>query len=82
MVDHALAQTMCTIHTLVEVCELGEGMRVGQTVRPGLTAYVGPPPRPRQALVGAAGIGVDAISGWRVPGARLHQLEPEGVRLW
>ena len=68
-------------HTLVEVCELGEGMRVGQTVRPGLTAYVGPSPRPRQAVVGLAGVGVDSVSGWSSAGARLQDLEVGEVRV-
>lgn len=68
-------------HTLVEICELGDGMRVGQTVRPGLTSYVGPTARPRLAVVGRAGVGVDSVSGWAPTGARLRDLEAEGVRV-
>jgi phage tail-like protein len=60
-------------HTLVELCELGEGMRIGSSARLGLTAYVGPTAvPPTTAVVGRAGLGVDTGLGAAAPGSRLH----------
>ena len=59
-------------HTLVEVCELGEGMRIGRSTRLNLTAYVGPAaPGPAAAVVGRTGLGVDTGFGAATPGSRL-----------
>jgi phage tail-like protein len=59
-------------HTLVEICELGEGMRIGRSTRLGLTAYVGPAaPRPAAAMIGRTGLGVDTRFGAAAPGSRL-----------
>ena len=57
-------------HTMVEICELGEGMRIG-SLRLAYTAYVGPAPEPRPLVVGRTGVGVDAAFGSPVPGSRL-----------
>jgi phage tail-like protein len=58
-------------HTLVEICELGDGMRVGRSLRLDLTAYVGPPSEPATVVVGRAGLGVDVVLGSAAPGSRL-----------
>lgn len=57
-------------HTAFEMCELGEGMRVG-SLRLAYTAYVGPAPEPRPLVIGRTGIGVDAAFGSAVAGSRL-----------
>ena len=68
-------------HTAVEICELGEGMRVG-SVRLAYTAYVGAAPEPRPLVVGGTGIGVDATFGSPVAGSRLDPgVRVGGVRL-
>ena len=60
-------------HTLVEVCELGEGMRIGGNARLNRTAYVGPTTAPpTTAVVGRAGLGVDTGLGVAAPGSRLE----------
>ena len=60
-------------HTLFEVCELGEGMRIGGSARLNLTAYVGPTATPpATAVVGRAGLGVDTGLGAAAPGSRLQ----------
>jgi phage tail-like protein len=59
-------------HTLAEICELGEGMRIGRSTRLGYTAYVGPAaPRPVAAVVGRTGLGVDTRFGTAALGSRL-----------
>ncbi len=64
-------------HTLGELCELGEGMRLGQSLRLDLTAYVAAADdRPTPAVFGRTGLGVDAVLGVPVTGSRL-----DGVRV-
>jgi phage tail-like protein len=57
-------------HTLWELCELGEGMRIG-VLRLDLTAYVGPAPEPPTVVVGRTGLGVDTVLSTAAPGSRL-----------
>ena len=69
-------------HTLVELCELGEGMRVGRSSRLDMTAYVGPPSEPATVVVGRAGLGVDVVLGSPRPGSRLDDgTRVGGVRV-
>lgn len=72
VVDNLL-ETQRPAHTMVEVCELGDGMRLGQTVRPGLTAYVGPARAPREAVLGRTGIGIDSVAGVAAVGSRVAE---------
>jgi phage tail-like protein len=65
-------------HTLFEICELGDGMRVGQTLRLDLTAYVGPPPAPAPVVVGQVGIGDGGVMGSPAPGSRLEATSRVG----
>jgi phage tail-like protein len=59
-------------HTLVEICELGEGMRIGRSTRLNHTAYVGPAAsRSATAVVGRTGLGVDSTFGIAAAGSRL-----------
>jgi phage tail-like protein len=58
-------------HTLFELCELGEGMRIGRSLRLDLSAYVGPPAAPGTVVVGRVGVGVDGVLGSARPGSRL-----------
>jgi phage tail-like protein len=58
-------------HTLVEVCELGDGMRIGERLRLDLTAYVGPGADWRPAVVGRVRVGGDGVVGQAVAGSRL-----------
>ena len=72
MLDDILADHR-PAHTLFEVCELGEGMRIGGSARLNLTAYVGPTAAaPTTAVVGRAGLGVDTGLGAAAPGSRLQ----------
>lgn len=66
-------------HTMVELCELGEGMRIGRTVRLDLTAYVGPSPTPDTVVVGRNGLGVDTTIGAPVCGSRLNATSRVGA---
>ena len=65
-------------HTLAELCELGEGMRVGQ-LRLDLTAYVGPAPEPETVVVGRTGLGVDTVLGVPAAGSRLDGASRVGA---
>ncbi len=65
-------------HTLFEFCELGEGMRLGRTVRLDLTAYVGPSPAPDTVVVGRNGLGVDTTIGAPSVGIRLDATSRVG----
>ena len=61
VVEHVVA-TQRPAHTLGEICELGEGMRVGRSTRLDVTAYVGPEDDgPPPAVFGRVGIGLDAV---------------------
>ena len=52
-------------HTLVDICELGDGMRIGDGLRLDLTAYVGPGADWRPAVTGQIRIGADGVVGRR-----------------
>ena len=58
-------------HTLGEICELGDGMRIGRSLRLDLSAYVGPPAEPPAVVLGRVGVGVDVVLGSARPGSRL-----------
>ncbi|HST47796.1 phage tail protein [Jatrophihabitans sp.] len=58
-------------HTLVEICELGAGMRVGERLRLDLTSYVGPGRGWAPAIVGQVLIGGDGVVGLPAVGSRL-----------
>jgi hypothetical protein len=58
-------------HTIVEVCELGFGMRVGRRLHLGLTSIVGPDVGWGPAIVGQMAIGGDAAVGIAASGSRV-----------
>ncbi|HYN56443.1 MAG TPA: phage tail protein [Motilibacterales bacterium] len=66
-------------HTLFELCELGEGMRIGRTVRLDLTAYVGPSATPDTVVVGRNGLGVDTTIAAPAVGGRLDATNRVGA---
>jgi phage tail-like protein len=69
-------------HTLGEICELGDGMRLGRTLRLDLTAYVGPADAPAiPAVFGRSGVGVDALVGAAATGSRLDDARVGQVRV-
>lgn len=65
-------------HTLVDICQLGDGMRIGDGLRLDLTAYVGPGAGWRPAVTGQVRVGADGIVGRPVPGSRLGETAPVG----
>jgi len=65
-------------HTLVDICELGDGMRIGGGLRLDLTAYVGPGADWRPAVAGQVRIGADGVVGRPVPGSRLGETAAVG----
>jgi phage tail-like protein len=74
-----LLDTHRPAHTLFDLCELGEGMRVGRTVRLDLTAYVGPSPAPATVVIGRNGLGVDTTIGTPAIGSRLDGISRVGA---
>jgi hypothetical protein len=60
-------------HTLVDICELGAGMRIGQRLRLDLTAYVGPGTSWGPAVVGQVLVGGDGVVGLPAVGSRLGE---------
>lgn len=76
-----LLRTQRPAHTMYELCELGDGMRLGLTVRPGLTAYVAPPRGPAEAVVGRSGLGIDSPAGTGASGSRLGDTAAGEVRV-
>ena len=65
-------------HTLVDICELGDGMRIGDGLRLDLTAYVGPGADWRPAVTGQIRIGTDGVVGRPVAGSRLGETAAVG----
>ena len=65
-------------HTLVDVCELGDGMRIGERLRLDLTAYVGPGADWHPAVLGQVQVGADGVVGQAVTGSRLDESAAVG----
>ena len=66
-----LLETHRPAHVVIERCELGSGMRVGERMRVALTTFVGPGAGWRTAQLGRTGVGTDAIVGRAAIGARV-----------
>jgi phage tail-like protein len=60
-------------HTLVDVCELGPGMRVGSRLRLRLTSFVGPGAGWAPAVVGRVRVDGDGVLGRPAVGSRLRE---------
>jgi phage tail-like protein len=58
-------------HTLIQVCSVGAGMRVGQGLNVELTSIIGPTGRFRQLQLDAALLGRDRVLGRPRPGTSL-----------
>jgi phage tail-like protein len=65
-------------HTLVEMCELGPGMRIGERLRLDLTSYVGPGVEWGPAVVGQVLVGGDGVVGLPAIGSRLGESSAVG----
>lgn len=70
-VVHSILDAHRPAHTVVEVCELGFGMRVGRHLRLGLTSIVGPDAGWGPAIVGRIALGGDAVVGIPAEAARI-----------
>jgi phage tail-like protein len=70
-VVHAILDGHKPAHTLVDICELGAGMRVGERLRLDLTSYVGPGASWGPAIVGQVLVGGDGVVGLPAVGSRL-----------
>jgi phage tail-like protein len=66
-------------HTVCDICELGDGMRVGQRLRLSLTAFVGPGSGWEPAVVGQTRVGGDGVVGTPVLGARVGESTIAGT---
>lgn len=58
-----LLETHRPAHVVLDVCELGTGMRVGTRLRVSLTSFVGPGGRWRSVVLGEAGLGGAGLAG-------------------
>jgi hypothetical protein len=62
-VVHTLLEVHRPAHVVIDVCELGPGMRVGEQLRVALSSFVGPGAAWHSAIVGESGLGTDRIVG-------------------
>jgi phage tail-like protein len=65
-------------HTLVDLCELGSGMRVGSRLRVALTSFIGPGAQIEPAVLGEQRLGTDGSLGVAAVGSRLGQNSATG----
>lgn len=70
-VVHGILDVHRPAHTMVELCELGSGMRVGQRLHVGLSSFVGPDAMWTPAVLGRFRIGGDGVVGTPATGSRL-----------
>lgn len=70
-VVHGILEVHRPAHTMVELCELGSGMRVGQRLHVGLTSFVGPDAAWAPAVLGQFSVGGDGVVGTPATGSRL-----------
>ena len=65
-------------HTICDICELGDGMRVGQHLRIQLTSFVGPGASWAPAVLGQTLVGGDGIVGTPSVASRLGENSVAG----
>jgi phage tail-like protein len=68
-------------HTLVELCELGLGMRVGRRLHLGLSSVVGPGAGWGETVVGQVLVGADGVLGLPSAGSRVGSAPARAVRV-
>jgi phage tail-like protein len=68
-------------HVVIDLCELGAGMRVGQRLRVDLTSFVGPGTGWRPLVVGQGSAGTDGVLGLAVTGTRVGEKRVGQVRV-
>ncbi|GGR84712.1 hypothetical protein Snoj_42890 [Streptomyces nojiriensis] len=78
-VVRAIVESHKPAHTLVGICPLGAGMRIGRTLHLGLTSVVGPGAGWAPAVVGSARVGTDGIVGVPAAGARVGETSIAGA---
>ncbi|MEU9372831.1 phage tail protein [Streptomyces sp. NPDC048255] len=78
-VVRAVVETHKPAHTLVDLCPLGAGMRIGRTLHLGLTSVVGPGAAWGPAVVGASWVGGDGVVGVPAAGARVGETSVAGA---
>ncbi|MFJ7204030.1 phage tail protein [Streptomyces sp. NPDC098789] len=78
-VVRAVVEAHKPAHTLVDICPLGAGMRIGRTLHLGLTSVVGPGAAWGPAVVGSVRIGDDGIVGVPAVGARVGETSIAGA---
>ncbi|WP_406513008.1 phage tail protein [Streptomyces sp. NBC_00161] len=66
-------------HTLVDICPLGAGMRIGRALHLGLTSVVGPGAAWGPAVVGRVRVGEDGIVGVPAAGSRVGESTIAGA---
>ncbi|MFJ3204929.1 phage tail protein [Streptomyces sp. NPDC086989] len=78
-VVRAIVETHKPAHTLVDVCPLGAGMRIGRTLHLGLTSVVGPGAAWGPAIVGRVRVGEDGVVGVPAAGSRVGETTITGA---
>jgi hypothetical protein len=68
-------------HVVIELCELGDGMRVGVRLRVHLTSFVGPDAAWQPLVIGEGGVGTDGVLGRAVGAGRAGQSRVGRVRV-
>lgn len=68
-------------HVMIRICELGDGMRVGERLRVDLTSFVGPGAGWRPLVIGDGSVGTDGVLGRAVVGARVGENHVGRVRV-
>ncbi|WP_330334062.1 phage tail protein [Streptomyces sp. NBC_00536] len=78
-VVRAVADAHKPAHTLVDICLLGAGMRVGRTLHLGLTSVVGPGAAWDPAVLGAVRLGDTGVVGVPATGSRVGETSITGA---
>jgi phage tail-like protein len=68
-------------HVVIGLCELGDGMRVGERLRVDLTSFVGPGAGWQSLVVGEGGLGTDGVLNRAAVGARVGENHVGRVRV-
>jgi phage tail-like protein len=68
-------------HVVIGLCELGDGMRVGERLRVALTSFVGPAAGWQPLVIGEGGLGTDGVLGRAAGGTRVGEHRVGRVRV-
>ncbi|GAB7106005.1 hypothetical protein JCM4814A_43190 [Streptomyces phaeofaciens JCM 4814] len=78
-VVRTIVETHKPAHTVVDLCPLGAGMRIGRALHVGLTSVVGPGAAWAPAVVGAVRAGEDGVVGVPAAGSRVGETSIAGA---